>query len=401
MRRWAHIIGLTLIVALALGLLVTDFVIALELRTLGAELDEDPLVSVLWKCAMLGFLAVGTLLAAKRPNNPIGWLLLVVPLTFWSPTSETLQLSQARGEPLPSWAVELNWVFHGVSSPSLVLLALFLLLAFPNADLTPLGRRILQIALPVALLLVPVRLLAPGPMDGAGIPNPHAVGGFGDMSDVLQGAGELIALLLLPAAWDLVRRYRRSTGAERQQFRWVVRALLATPVAFFVVTATGEAVLSEEASQLTDLAGIWVLGFGIAGALGVSILRYRLWDIDRIVSRTVAYVLLMLAVVGVYLGSVLSIQTITRPVAGESDLAVAVSTLIAAALFQPLRRRVQAIVDRRFNRSRYDAERTIAAFAGRLRDEVDLTALRTELLETAGSALHPTSCSTWLKGATR
>ncbi|MDX1622350.1 MAG: hypothetical protein R3320_15245, partial [Nitriliruptorales bacterium] len=277
--RRVLLVGLVLI---GLALWVWGFVVAFELKSLGATSGgEDPLVSALWQTSLLGFLGVGALLAAKRPNNPIGWVLLITPILFWSPVSEAIELSQARGEPLPSVAVEVNWVMHGVGNPLLLLTVLFLLTAFPSGELTTLGRRIMKVAVPVLVALIPIRLLSPGPMDGAGLPNPHAWEAFGGAGGLLQGAGEVVALLVLPALWDLVRRYRRSHGAERQQFRWVVRALIAAPVAFLVVVPLGEALFSDEVSQYTDLLGIWLAMGSISAAFGVSILRYRLWDIDR------------------------------------------------------------------------------------------------------------------------
>ncbi|MDX1658325.1 MAG: hypothetical protein R3343_05855 [Nitriliruptorales bacterium] len=389
--RRAVLIGLVL---LGLALWGWGFVVAFELKSLGATSGgEDPIISALWQTSLLGFLGVGALLVEKRPNNPIGWVLLVTPILFWSPVSEAVELSRARGDAPSTLAVQVNWLMHGLGSPLLLLTALFLLLAFPNGEFTALGRRILRIAVPVTGLTIPVRLIAPGPMDGAALPNPHAIDALGDLGAVLQGAGEVVALLVLPALWDLVRRYRMSRGAERQQFRWVVRAIVAAPIAFLVVVPLGEALFPKEISQYTDLLGIWLAMGSISAAFGVSILRYRLWDIDRVVSRTVAYTLVMLLLVGVYLASVLAIQSISRPLAGDSDLAVAVSTLLAAALFQPVRRRVTSFVDRRFNRIRYDAEQTVGAFAGQLRDELDLGALRDELLRTTSGALGPAHCT--------
>jgi hypothetical protein len=143
---------------------------------------------------------------------------------------------------------------------------------------------------------------------------------------------------------------------------------------------------------LTDLAAVWIAFFGVAAGMAVSVLKYRLWDIDRLVSRSVTYTLVTAILLGIYLGLVVLLQPAVRPVVGDSDLAIALSTLGVAALFHPLRRRIQVLVDRRFNRSRYDADRMVATFGGQLRAEVDLVdleAVREELLRVVGATLQP------------
>lgn len=390
----APLVAVGLLVVVALAFRVRGLFLLRELDELGGTVGgEAPLVSALWSTSAVGFLLVGTLVTSKRPGNPVGWVLLALPTLFWLPLTEAIEVSSARGEPIPAWALEGSWLLHGVGTPGLLLAALFLLLAFPNAEFTRLGRRLLRGAVPALGILVVVRLVAPGPMDGAGLPNPHAIPALGDAGELLQVLGELLAFLVLPAAWDLVRRYRASRGAERQQFRWVVRSFVAAPVSFLVIVPLGEALLSEDLSQYSDLLGIWVAMSSIAAGFGVSILRFRLWDIDRVVSRTVSYAVVMLLLLGVYLSSVLGIQAVSRPLAGDSDVAVALSTLLAAALFHPLRRRVQRLVDRRFNRSRYDGGRLVEAFGRSLRDELHPQAIAAALCEASGAVLHPRSVS--------
>jgi peptidoglycan/LPS O-acetylase OafA/YrhL len=193
------------------------------------------------------------------------------------------------------------------------------------------------------------------------------------------------------AAGSLVLRFRRARGVERQRLRWLALAAGLAPVA---VAATAAGILNEH----LDLAG-WTAGLYLALlplAIGAAIVRYRLYDLDRIISRTLAYGLLTLLLGGAYAGVVLGLgQVLGR----GSTLVVAGATLAVAAAFQPARRRVQRAVDRRFNRRGYDAARTIAAFSARLRQQVDLDTLAADLLTVVDQAMEPTQAALWLKRA--
>ena len=190
---------------------------------------------------------------------------------------------------------------------------------------------------------------------------------------------------VLLAVGSLLVRLRRAKGLERLQFRWVVASL----------------VLSGGGLLIAAMSGLWPLAFlcfaAIPIAIGIAVLRYRLYEIDRIISRTIAYAVVSAILAGVFVGVVLAVQAVLGPLTQSNDLAVAGSTLIVFALFAPIRRRVQRLVDRRFNRSRYDAELIVAAFARRLSDEVDLEALRSEILATVSAAVEPSSVSLWLR----
>jgi hypothetical protein len=194
---------------------------------------------------------------------------------------------------------------------------------------------------------------------------------------------------LAVSAASLVLRFRRSRGTERQQLRWLAVAAALAPV---VVLATAAAI----ATSNLVLAG-WTIGLYLALlplAIAAAIARYRLYDLDHIVSRTVAYGLLTLVLGGGYAVVVLGLGQLLPD---SSSLVVAAATLAAAALFQPARRRVQRAVDRRFNRRRYDAARTVQAFSTRLRDQVDLDALHDELLAVVDQTMQPTRASLWLR----
>ena len=334
----------------------------------------------------------GALLASRRPRHPVGWLLLafgLVPQALSGAAEGYARYALlARPGSLPA-AEQLATLASATFVPGLSLLA-FVLLLTPTGSLpSPRWRWFARVtaALPVAFLaawLLAMPHLDPdSPM--ASVRNPFAIPG-------LAGAGvasPAIALTLAVAAASLVRRYRRSRGTERQQLRWLaVVAALAPPV----VLATAAAIAVEN----LVLAG-WVIGLYLALlplAIAAAIARYRLYDLDRIISRTLAYGLLTLLLGGSYAAVVLGLG---RLVGRDSSLVVAAATLAVAALFQPARGRIQQLVDRRFNRRRYDAAHTIAAFSARLRDEVDLDTLRGELLKTIEQTMQPTRASLWLR----
>jgi hypothetical protein len=217
----------------------------------------------------------------------------------------------------------------------------------------------------------------------------------------LSFLGSLLGLITLAvpllAVGSLVVRYRRALGVERAQLKWFAAVAAVSVPAFllstFLYTATGLA------GSVGNVAG-GVAYFGLAllpVAIGIAVLRYRLYEIDRLISRTISYGVLTAIVAGLFVGFILVFQAVLAPVTQSNELAVAGSTLLAATLFQPIGRRVQRLVDRRFNRSRYNAERTVAAFAGRLRDEVDLDELRAEILATVSASVDPSSVSLWLR----
>jgi hypothetical protein len=226
--------------------------------------------------------------------------------------------------------------------------------------------------------------LAPGQFQETArpIPSPFALEGIpGAVASVVGIAGLVLWLAsMLAALVSLVLRFRASRGTERQQLRWVV-AGAAGAVAGLLVGMTGVVI---------TYVAVLCLPVGVA----VAVLRYRLWDLDRLISRTVAYALVTALLLIPY---VLILPAADRLAGNAGSLAVAAATLTAVALFQPLRRRVQALVDRRFNRRRYDAARTLEGFAARLRDQLDLDALETELLAVADQTMQPTRASLWLR----
>jgi hypothetical protein len=377
-----------------LGLAAVPWMDRLTIRAGRADLTgwEGPLF-----VAVLGHLTaatVGALVASRRPRHPVGWLLLGFPLAMTASgviASYVAYGLVARPGALPA-AQAVARYYPATGPAALALLSLVLLLTPTGSLPSPRWRWWASVtaATPVALLLVV--LVAPGRFD------PQLLVTSSPFSDRALGGVLLVAarvalvvtaLAVAVAAGSLVVRFRRARGIERQQLGWVALAaalmLLAVPVVL-VAVALGIPVLVDW------VAAVWVVVLPVA--VGAAILRYRLYDLDRIISRTVAYGLLTLLLGGGYALVVLGLgQLLGR----ESPLVVAAATLAVAALFQPARRRVQAVVDQRFNRRRHDATRIIQGFGARLRDQVDLDTLTTDLLAVVDQTMQPTQESLWLR----
>jgi hypothetical protein len=336
------------------------------------------------------------------PENPIGWILLGIPFLIY--LGLLLAEYAVRGLIITPGSLPLALAAGWISKWSMVPaigLVLLLLLVFPSGRIE--GRWMRRAAVATGVLVVTLAaLVAVEPMPIRGdldVANPLAVTAFGDATVVAAYvAGYALAVLALVIGADTGRRWRRARGLERQQFRWFGAAVLAFPVMFLAAAVISDTVAATWSWDPVVLA-FFVGMNGIAAAIGVAVARHRLYDIDRVVSRTVSYALLTAVLVGVYAAGVIGLGWLVRSVGGggETDLVVAASTLAAAALFGPARRRIQATVDLRFNRARYDAQRIVEEFAQRLRDEVDLEALSAELLETGTSTMAPRSIALWLR----
>jgi hypothetical protein len=337
---------------------------------------------------------IGAVLASRRPRHPVGWLMLAqaVSLVATGAAAEYLTWGLlARHGPLP--ATRSVALFYPASAGAGLILLGFVLLLTPTGRLPSPGWRWwarTMAAVPVVLLLVVT--LAPGSVD----PYQQVLGGPFDLSGLggvprvaTQLALAVTTLALVAGAGSLVVRFRRAAGVERQQLRWVVlAAALLVPAAVAVLTG----LVLDATAVVTWAVSAWVAGLPLA--IGAAVLRYRLYDLDRIISRTLAYGLLTLLLGGGYAGVVLGLgQLLGR----DSSLVVAGATLAVAAVFQPARRRIQQAVDRRFNRRRYDAAQTIEAFAARLRQQVDLDTLSAELLAVVGQTMQPAQVALWLR----
>jgi hypothetical protein len=340
---------------------------------------------------------IGWLIASRRPDNRIGWMLLamgfVYALTPFAASYSAYGLVADPGSlPLAdvmSWLTLLTW------PPGFALLIL-LPLFFPDGRLPSRRWRPIVWIAGVALgVMVLPEAIAYWPYRGpllvlSGISTPASDTAPATAS-LLQGIGLILCLVVAAASVaSVVIRFRRSVGAEHQQIKWFASGAAVEIAAIFAVS-------SVALPRPFDALAAIVVAPLIPIAVGIAILRYRLYDIDRIVSRTVSYGAVTGILALVFLGTILVTQTVLASFFRGGSVAVALSTLVVALLFQPLRRRVQVVVDRRFNRSRYDAERTVAAFAGRLRDEVELDPLRADLLETVAGTFAPNGLAVWLR----
>jgi len=343
------------------------------------------------------FAVVGALLVARRPANAIGWIMASVALMvaiFHTGDTYTAAVMVTRGRP-DALAVVGAWVGNWYWYLLLVLVVIFVPLLFPDGRLP--SRRWLPVAvlpgigtLVIVVYSAFIPTLEVNEARGYEIDNPLGIEGLDRVEDlpsfvVLNG---LLVLGVVGAAASVVVRYRRSRGVERQQMKWFVYAaalILLTPIVDF----------------LPDLInGLWLglVLITIPMAIGIAVLRYRLYDIDLVINRTLVYGPLTAMLVFVYVVGVVSFQNAFRTLTGqESQLAVVASTLAIAALFDPLRRRLQTFVDRSFYRRKYDAAKTLAAFSARLRDETDLENLDVELMRAVRETVQPAHASLWLR----
>jgi hypothetical protein len=339
----------------------------------------------------------GAVLATRRPRHPVGWLLLILGLALTASgvaAAYTAYGLVARPGALPAAGAVARYYLALILAALLALS--FILLLTPTGSLpSPRWRWWARatVAAPVALLVA--LAVASGSLDPrVQAENPADFRGVGGALLVVNQLALGVTLLaLMVAAGSLVARFRRARGVERQQLRWVAWAAM-------LVALAAVAALASAALGLPDMLG-WATGTGVALlplAAGAAILRYRLYDLDRIISRTVAYGLLTVLLGGGYAVVVLGLGEL---LGRDTPLVVAAATLAVAAAFQPARARVQRTVDRRFNRRRYDAARTIEAFTARLRDEVDLDTLSAELLAVVDQTMQPTKVSLWLRSPTR
>jgi hypothetical protein len=355
--------------------------------------------------AVLGvsFSAVGGLIASQRPGNPIGWLFLTVGLSQGFDSFDTQYGRYALvtnpgalpGGPFMVWMA--SWTFV----PGLGLAATLTLLLFPTGRLpSPRWRWVpWAVAAAIALMVVPPALVLwpmRGPALVSGLDPAQIAGGWVLSLEVL---GLLfIVVCMIASASSLVVRFRRAGGQERQQLKWLTYAAVVFIVIFVCSIFVPQPVRASEIWPLVSLVLLVTVYPSIPMAVGVAILRHRLYDIDIIINRTLVYGSLTATLALVYFGGVISLQYIFRAFAGqESNLAVVASTLAIAALFVPLRRRIQRLIDRRFYRRKYDAAKTLEDFSARLRSETDLDTLSEDLVRVVRETLQPEHVSMWLR----
>ena len=394
------------------GLTATSVSVALVLGVVAERRDlalpegrESMLVFTAIACgAALLFGAVGLVIARREPRNAIGWIFLgsAATLATMSAAYGYADLALYSGEDWPG-AVWAAWFANWAFIPPVFLAPCFVAQLFPDGrPLSRAWRVVLVVSVVFAVQAVVESALDPGPLDPyPDRVNPAAPGGrAGEVVSTLNSVGESVGapLILGVSLAAVVVRFRRSRGVARQQMKWLAFAAAVLVAAFVTSFAAAPVVgdgLLSDAVFLMGIAGLVFMPIAVA----IAILRYRLYEIDRVISRTLVYASLTVVLGAAYVALVLAGQAVFSSFAGGGDLAIAVSTLVVAALFLPARARMQRLVDRRFYRRRYDAQRTLAAFGARLREQVDLDGLRTGLEGAVRETMQPAHVSLWLPEA--
>jgi hypothetical protein len=394
--RRVALAGSRVVLVASVSLTLTAMVLAVIAPDEAAELPGAGGVGLaIYEAVVYTVIAgLGASVTARQPRNPVGWLLQLIALALaLNAVGNQIYVRQLtlQGEvtgfgAYATWSISWLWIFAIVPA-----FAVFPLLFPTGRPQSAPWWIVLWIALAAGAVMWFGTAFVPGPVEGY----PAVVNPVGIDNPIIArlgwvGFGVLVPTTLAAIA-SVVIRFRRSTGIERQQLKWVAMAAALLPIAF-----SGFGAGSND-----DALGFAILLTGlllVAVAVAVAMLRYRLYDIDVVINRTLVYGALSGALAVTYLASVLMLQFVLRPWTETSELAVAGSTLAVAALFRPARTRIQAAVDRRFYRSRYDAARTLDAFTSGLRDQVDLDTVGSDLLEVARRTVHPTHASLWLRG---
>ncbi len=343
---------------------------------------------------ILAFALVGALISSRLPANPIGWVCLAIGLTLTLATitgEYAVYALQTRPGSLPG-AVYMAWLTNWLWVPAVVSGGTFMVLLFPDGRLP--SRRWRTVAwLSVAVLISTSasEAFSPGRLaEAPNVTNPFGIVSAGSALELVNTASFfLLSLCFIASALSMIVRYRRSIGEERQQIKWFVAAAVLLAAVF----ASSFVIPWRIVQDLVTL-----LFAGLPVAVGIAILRHRLYDIDLLINRALVYGPLTATLALVYVGGVVGLQAVFRGLTGqESTLAVVASTLAIAALFNPLRRWVQAFVDRRFYRRKYDAAKTLDAFSVRLRDETQLDTLSDDLVGVVTRTVQPAYASLWLR----
>ncbi len=390
-------LGLTTSRIIAIALLVVavgSSVAVLVLLALSATVPLPDVHGFRGATAIFGLTegALGLAIAFRQPRNAVGWIFLVSGACAGSYELALMYSAYVYlvnpGLPGGEWAA---WLSSWLWLPTTGLIPTFLFLLFPDGRLpSPRWRPVAWYAgIALAIFSGTVALL-PGPLPGLpSVPNPLSpFSGQVTIGEVLLPLFTVLFVAVILCVAALVRRFRRSRGVERLQMKWIAYASGLYAVAVFL-----DSNFVYKPFEIIDLLVI----NAIPVAAGVAIFRYRLYDIDLLINRTLVYALTTAAIGAAFFGGIILLQSLLRPMTGGSEIAVAVSTLASFALFQPFRRRIQSSVDRRFYRARYDAGRMLDTFSGQLANEVDLDALRGDLLTIVSDAMQPVHASLWLR----
>ena len=344
----------------------------------------------------VSFSVVGALIASHRPENPIGWIFLAVGFLqgLLSAADQYAIYALLTNPGALPWGAEASWLGQWIWAPGLGLILVFLPLLFPDGH--PPSHRWRPVgwlgALSIGLTVVS-STIGLWPERGTAL-----LTGDESPSHVVHVLVDLVALPMMllagvGAVISVLVRFRRARGDERQQIKWFAAAAALTLVWYLVFGQSTR----ELPEAIVALSALLVIP-SVPIATGIAILRYRLYDIDRIINRTLVYGSLTATLVALYFGGIVVLQRIFVTLTGQqSTLAVVASTLLIAALFTPLRRRIQGFIDRRFYRSKYDARKTLEAFSAQLREETDLNALSEDLVGVVRETMQPAHVSLWLR----
>ncbi len=356
----------------------------------------------------LAFTAVGTLIAFRTPANRIGWVCLGIGFFLLLGNAAGAYGSYARTSgpaPLPG-AAFVTWLDNWTWLPAVGSAGTFLLLLFPDGRLlSPRWRVVAWASAGVIVLAALSEAFQPGVLDNVpGVVNPYGVEAAAHVPGHLSGgANVLLAPCFIAATAALVLRFRRAHGWERLQMQWFASAAALLALLFAVAGIANVFAVFLDAGRPLGLRvledAVSASAVGLPVAIGIAVLRHDLYEIDVVINRTLVYGALTASLAAAYLGLVLLFQLVLRPLTSESSLAVAVSTLAVASLARPARARIQELVDRRFYRRKYDAQRTLERFGARLRDEVDPDAVSTELSWVVAETMQPAHVSLWLRKA--
>jgi hypothetical protein len=395
------------------GLTVATFAVAVVFAILSLIADPSQLAETNGRFVIIlpffSFPIVGVLIASRRPGNWIGWICLISGL-FWtaffendaSSAYELARTGTVKSSVTLDALTQADWVFP------VGFLGIYMILLFPDGRLpSRRWRPFAWFAGGVMVLINVITALVPGPLEGhPGVRNPFGLEQYPWLPGVAVSIVLMLPLCILVSAFGLVLRYRRSGREVREQIKWLAFAASFVGLVYFGTLISG-LLLSPESYTANQTPPLWVslsmnltyISFAsVPTAIGFAVLKYRLYDIDIIINRAVVYGPLTATLVALYFAGIVVLQRFFVLLSGQqSTLAVVASTLLIAALFIPLRRRIQSFIDRRFYRRKYDARKTLEAFSVKLRDETDLEALNADLVGVVQETMQPAHVSLWLR----
>lgn len=398
--RWPRMVAIALAgTAIVLG--IAGF--ALGGGTLGGEDGLERSVGVgdvFQAISLIAMTAVGLNLSLRRPRNPIGWIfstLATITAFYLAAGGYAIRAVVIAPGSLPGGDYA-AWLRAWTDRPASAFILLVFLL-FPTGRLASARWRAALLIPPLVAIGFTARAFVPGPLSFLGVTNPVGVDWVprsvdeGSLGGIPLSVGSVIAFA------QLVRRFRAAGGVERDQIKWLTVPVIALLLALIATISTIAAgVPSDVGVNGTVISALFsAVGFLLPICMAIAVLRYRLYDIDVIINRALVYGATTAAIAVAFFAVIVVLQAILRPLTSGSELAVAASTLLSFALFQPLRRRIQGGIDRRFYRSRYDAARTLDEFSVRLRDQVALDAVRADLIDAVRDTVQPAHASVWLR----